>query len=118
MNSNLLTVLQRARARISVPGQWTRGAFALNAAGSAAGVRSWSPEATRWCAVGAVDAEVYALGLPDADAADLYVAALRALRGGLPNGFLMAIADFNDMHETVEPVLAVFDRAVARLVSP
>lgn len=90
------------RARGFIERGWCQGRTAFNAQG--ASVSSRSEEAVRWCAVGALMAAVPA-GRPMTIRHPAY-ARLREVVG-------MDVAVFNDAQETVEPVLAAFDRAIA-----
>lgn len=47
-----VTILRRARKRVSDPGRWTQGQMARKPTGT--GVTAKNPEACRWCAVGAI----------------------------------------------------------------
>jgi hypothetical protein len=110
----VLEVLRRARARLAVPGQWAKGGFAFDAKGKSVGAASAG--ATCWCVMGAVQCEAVLLG---GSAATTYVHDARvALLSALPSDFYGLIGDdFNDKQATVEPVLDLFDRTIARLES-
>ena len=114
MTTPLLEVLRRARLRLTVPGQWTKGALARDA--SARIVPDRSPAATCWCAAGAVFTEASAL-LSDNEANALAVSAIAKLRAAVPGGPCLDLSAFNDAQETVVPVLDVFDAVIARLES-
>lgn len=101
--STALEVLRRARARLAQPGAWTKDFDARNAAGEP--VDADCPEATCWCAWGAVIVE----------SGGDYGAAIEELAWALSTPREARISAFNDAQETVEPVLAMFDRAIARL---
>lgn len=97
------TLLIRARALIERG--WCRGANARDAKGSA--IESQSKDATAWCAAGAL----FAAGLVPDDECWHHpvVRHFQAAIGGNRN-----IQGFNDDQETVEPILAAFDRAIKR----
>jgi len=93
------TLLIRARALL-VRG-WCRGTPARSRLGVQ--VSPLSRRAVAWCAGGALfAARLTASGLDYHRAAARLIAAI----GGV------SVADFNDTQETVEPVLAAFDRAI------
>ena len=81
---------------------WCRGTDAIDKSGVAA--QPWSEDAVAWCASGALEAA-------QAGASDLeYRRALLRLQDATGDEL---IAAFNDRQQTVEPILAVFDRAIA-----
>lgn len=92
------------RARGFIERGWCREASARDLNGYKVPARSSG--AVSWCAFGAL----IAAGLPTHDTAHpaylKLVYAVKALGGS-------DIADFNDRQETVEPILAAFDRAIA-----
>jgi hypothetical protein len=90
------------RARGFVGRGWSRGAPARNAHGSA--VEARSDKAVAWCMYGAL----VAVGVFDGD--DWLPSAQSRLDAAIGGDALWA---FNDEQETVEPVLAAFDRAIA-----
>lgn len=90
---------------------WTKGAYARNAEGQKT---AWlSPEATCWCARGALLAAAEVNG-------DFYsenwdnVNKITSIIEHRPCGGL-GLLDFNDAQDTVEPILAVFDEVIAEL---
>jgi hypothetical protein len=87
------------RVRGFVERGWCRHAPALDADGKDVG--SYISCAVAWCAEGAVRAS----GMPD-----LYYLAIRRLLAAVCG---QPLWEFNDQQETVEPVLAAFDRAIA-----
>jgi len=89
------------RARGLLERGWCRGAQALDADGEP--VWGDSDRAVVWCAYGALCAAGMPLGAHNHPA-------VHRLTGGRDGFFL---ADFNNAQETVEPVLAAFDRAIA-----
>ena len=91
------------RARGFIVRGWCRNADAKDETGQA--VHAGSPEAVAWCAYGALKAAGSYVSL----AAVLRLE--RAIGGG--SGFGEGIGRFNDLQQTVEPVLAAFDRAIA-----
>jgi hypothetical protein len=94
------------RARALVARGWCRGARASSLLGFR--VSPYSSRAVAWCMSGALEAA--ALTESDLDRRRAHCR-LRAAIGGI------SVADFNDTQETVEPVLAAFDRAIAAGVS-
>jgi len=90
------------RARALVARGWCRGAAARNRFGFR--VCPLSSGAVAWCASGALEAA--ALVVSDLDRRHAWVR-LRSAIGGA------SIHAFNDTQETVEPILAAFDRAIA-----
>jgi hypothetical protein len=90
------------RARALVARGWCRGASASGLLGFR--VSPYSSRAVAWCMSGALEAA--ALIAADLDRHRARCRLLAAI-GGVP------VADFNDTQETVEPVLAAFDRAIA-----
>jgi hypothetical protein len=93
------------RARGFIERGWCRGSLALDATGNA--VDPTSERAVAWCANGAL----VALGVPwsPGDAFEHHPA-VRRLTVAIGGEF---IGTFNNTQETVEPVLAAFDRAIA-----
>lgn len=87
------------RARGFIERGWSRGTYARDANGSI--VPPHSPKAVCWCAVGAL----IAVGVHTPHPARNRL--LAAIRTG------ESLSTFNDRQETVEPVLAAFDRAIA-----
>lgn len=107
--SEIRTTLIAARERISEPEHWTQGRSARNAAGQAVGHNS--PDAVAYCALGALAwAANWTVGR-DPRSLTLYDQAAKALKGKETN---LLIGHFNDSHTHAE-VLALFDRAIARL---
>jgi hypothetical protein len=90
------------RARALVARGWCRGVPARNFIGFSVGPRS--RHATAWCMSGALYAA--ALVESDLDRRNAQCRLIAAIGGG-------DITDFNDTQETVEPVLAAFDHAIA-----
>lgn len=103
-----LEILRRARERILVPAKWTQRAYALNAAGMS--VYGHSPDAVRWCAVGAIRAEAPAWH-PQSSAA------MGALNGAAFRTEGMGVMSLNDLG-THAQVIAVFDAAIRSLEEP
>jgi len=123
-------ILVRARARIADRERWCRGAFAWNARCSV--VYEWSPDAVRWCAVGAVKAEAMALTVADEPyrpstyqrrvhaAVERLASALPRRRGATRPAIGAtgasdrgAVMTFNDRRPHAD-VLALFDEAIRR----
>jgi hypothetical protein len=101
----VLEALVEARGRLAPPGAWTKGEFARDADGHA--VDSLDPAAVCFCAAGAIDATT-------AGDFNLYSAARDALMEDMDS---RGLAHFNDTQNSVEPVLAQFDKTIARLES-
>lgn len=104
-----LELLKAARERIADPSRWAQRIFALNALGRS--VRPWSNDACCWCALGALEASRLApTPTPPAE-----LEAKLALAGELPAD-CRGIECFNDDGATTHAmVVALFDRAIARL---
>lgn len=99
-----LEILKAAREKIADEKNWMQREFAQD--GNARGIEPTSPEACKWCALGAIRAICETQSIWDA---------MDALRKGFPGGYRdYSIAMFNDSHTHPE-VLAVFDRAIAKL---
>ena len=92
------------RARGFIERGWCRGDLARDANGN--GVWPTEQQAVAWCAGGAL----IAAGMPYNVVSILAHPATRRLRAAIAGG---NIAGFNNRQETVEPVLAAFDRAIA-----
>jgi hypothetical protein len=90
------------RARALVARGWCRGVPARNFIGISVGPRSG--HATAWCMSGALNAA--ALVESDLDRRNAKCRLIAAIGG-------VSLAAFNDTQETVEPVLAAFDHAIA-----
>jgi hypothetical protein len=102
-------ILKKARGLLSQPGAWTRGWFAKDASGEPC--QSNDPSAVCFCAFGAVNKFSSGPGLRDANNE-----ATRALNDVVgADGTWKTFANFNDAQSTVEPVLAAFDAAIAKL---
>lgn len=109
----IVDILRRARARLAVPGRWTRGAYGRTADGKSSLARF--ERCVCWCAMGAVRAEVY----QDATLTNPTVmdhAVLEPLtRTLIERGYLHGLSVFNDAQTSVGPVLALYDETIARL---
>lgn len=93
-----IAVLKSARARISDPEHWTRGALSRNICGDE--VSADSPNACQWCMVGVLDISGFS---PEVWRAESY---LKLTTGGY-------IDQFNDHPDTTHAdVLAAYDRAI------
>jgi hypothetical protein len=90
------------RARSLLKRGWCRGTAAQTSFGLP--VSLYSRWAVAWCASGALKAA--RTGTSDLDYRRASIRLIAAIGG-------VNIADFNDRQETVEPVLAAFDRAIA-----
>lgn len=96
--SRAADTLRKARALIETKG-WAQGWFAFNASGTR--VNPWSPEATMFCAAGA---------MTEADATSDEYNLLASGMGTLPP----CIVGWNDRRgRTKAEVLSAFDRAIA-----
>jgi hypothetical protein len=89
------------RARGFIERGWCRGAYAKDACAGL--VSPGSREAVRWCMLGALQAAGW-------NGLDFGHPAYLRLQGAVGGG---RVGDFNDDQETVEPVLAAFDRTIA-----
>lgn len=100
--SEVVSLLKAARALISDPDKWTQGVFARNKEGSR--ISSTSPEATCWCASGAVNSIGFG-------SFNIRCGTLDAME---KHGFGDSIEKFNDTHTHTE-VLAEFDNVIAAI---
>lgn len=105
-----LEALKKARALLSKPGKWTTGAFARNRSGKSLD-DGFAAGATCFCAMGAVEKvtgePIYG---PLATQCD------RTLRTVLVDmGHGESIPEYNDSRRSVNSVLRLFDRAIAKL---
>lgn len=101
MSDPVLDLLTRARARIEKPEAWTKGAIARTSDDERTLARD--PQATCWCALGAIAAE---------RGGEVHHPAWQAVQQQLPAG--ESIGSFNDHPDTTHAdVLALFDRAIA-----
>jgi hypothetical protein len=101
-----IEILKAARELLAMPGAWTKGHYAKNSSGYQ--VYPFEPEAACFCSYGAMSRFAAEGGTANLHAAE------DAVRAQVPNGDLIG---FNDAQESVEPVLAAFDRAIAKLES-
>jgi hypothetical protein len=108
MSAQLVTVLRGARDRLAVPGQWTKKHFARSADGDA--VSCSSKDAVCWCVEGAIGVEASRLLRGGKDERGLYWAAISAAERLVPEVDRLFV--FNDAQSSVEPVLALLDRAI------
>ena len=105
---DVLTTLKEARILLSTPKAWTINCLARNAREQAV-----SPEdetSVCWCAAGAL----YKVN-PGLDGAAL--AAWNVLDRTAFEIHGLSVATFNDAQKSVEPVLELFDRAIAKWAS-
>jgi hypothetical protein len=105
-----LEILKQARELLAQPGAWIRCTYARDDLGVA--VRGTDSDAVCWCTLGALHRVI---GSDDIQF-DRYVGIKDVLRREIPEDY-ESIGDFNDDQDNVGPVLAVFDRAIARLES-
>lgn len=101
-----LEILKAARELISVPERWTRDYYAKTEDGL--NVASNDPRAVKWCALGAIERG----GKHDRGASSDTEDFIEKLIGNPSR----SLASFNDSH-THPDVLALFDRAIAKLES-
>jgi len=101
----VLSNLKAARELLAQPGKWTKHVYARDPSGNAVPPRR--DNAVCFCALGALRK------VTNAFAEDIIRSEITALEGCLPGPF--AIDVFNDAQASVEPVLAVFDEAIAKL---
>jgi len=97
-------ILLKAREILATPGKWCRGHYAVDSIGSMRGVDS--PEACQLCALGAV-AKVAGWRTAFDNALVKLTEAMQAKHLG------SNIPVFNDRCKTVEPVLELYDKAIA-----
>jgi hypothetical protein len=96
-------VLVKARALLAQPGAWTKGWFARTADGSDV---EWDhPEATCWCASGAI------LKCGGSPGDGVHFRVYNELCGGQS---MYRLHEINDMQDDVGPILRAFDRAIER----
>lgn len=93
-------ILIAARKTIENPGNWCRGAVALDAENQPVG--SWDSSACKWCAYGAIS--------KFAGFGSELMRVLDTLEDHLCG---VKIGDYNDTHNHAE-VLAMFDKAIAK----
>ncbi len=104
---NTLELLKAARERISSEESWTQGAFAENSDGAPVMVKS--PEACRWCAIGALES----ISPPDEPL--VFRRAFRELSATLDDfGWDRRMAAYNDM-SSHKQVLFLYDVTIRRL---
>jgi hypothetical protein len=96
------------RARGFLERGWCRGVFALDAHGRQ--VAETSDQAVAWCAIGALLASGMPRPLMKHPAYSRHPA-MRRLQAAIGNW--RNVGNFNNRQETVEPVLAAFDAAIA-----
>lgn len=102
----VVSLLQKAKARIYEEKNWTIQRLAVNVGGVQ--IHPTSEGACRWCALGAIIS-----ALPDADTMNSAVSVLNRVIGTRdPSENLEPIAYFNDTRAHSE-VLAKFDEAIA-----
>jgi hypothetical protein len=100
-------ILRYARALLAKPGGWTKVFYARTS--RSVGTDANADNACKFCAIGAIMRASHDLGdplIPRIDAGN-------ALRWALPVG--QGVISFNDAQTTVKPVLALYDRAIAKL---
>jgi hypothetical protein len=99
------SVLRAARTRIENPRRWCQGAFAAR---GVLIVKPASKRATRWCAIGAVHAE---LGTDPGDLSDVPSPVLAALWDAAKALYSEGTWMVNDTHSH-DDILRVFDEAI------
>lgn len=99
-------ILQKARDLLAQPGKWGQGAYACDADGNI--VKPNSDAACRFCALGAV---YHVMGLegPTREGRPEPLSILYKAYGA-EDGLAYAV---NDEAQSVEPVLAIYDKAIA-----
>lgn len=102
-----IEVLRRALEIISDPVKWTQGTFARDQYGNS--VAPDSPEACRWCALGAIDRAAKDIGVAEGVSSGSRDRLVVAAGGPIP-----PIND-TDGHAVI---LAAFDKAIASEVTP
>lgn len=107
-----LQILKRARELVAT--SWTTGSFARSAERKS--VPSTSTEACSWCAVGALRKATVECESFDWGFSDDYATARDAVNAEVPqNAVLGGLTDFNDAQADNKAVVALFDRAIAKL---
>lgn len=109
-NNQLLAILRLGRARIAQG--WCVGNFAQTRGGGMC--HPSDPEAVHWCARGAVGSD-WNTGINEDAEAALYAALPAEYQGSTWGGSGNSVANFNNHHRTQADVLALFDRAIAKL---
>ena len=100
-----LEILKKARAKIRSPKRWVQGTIAETA--KKRGTNAKSPRAVRWCAFGALCVSTPRHHVFDREGAYQVLCMMAPGR---------SIIEFNDRKTTThEKILAVFDKAIARL---
>lgn len=105
-NTEVMDLLREARALISDPDKWTQGALARNAHGSE--VAHYSPDACKWCAVGAISRVAASNNASYDTEMSAYSSLVQASRRLF---YSDAVGEVNDTHSHTD-VLALFDRAI------
>lgn len=106
-DNKVLKVLRTARGLVDKG--WTTGALAMNKKGKRVPVKS--PEAVSFCAIGALRRAEFKLGAPGTA-----TKARIELRKALPkDAYTDSIVEFNDYSDGKDRVVALFDRAIARV---
>jgi len=111
-NTEAIDLLREARALISDPDKWTQGTLARNAYGSE--VAHYSPDACKWCAVGAISRVAASNNASYETEMSAYSALVQASRILFDSD---AVGEVNDTH-THADVLALFDRAIELISYP
>lgn len=111
---NKLEILKAARDTLANKG-WTKHFFAFDAQGNMC--RGWNKDACKFCALGALE---HVMGQPSPGNGMPLVAfeIWDALANEIPHTDeyeFDGIGDFNDHAESVDEVLALFDRVIAKL---
>jgi hypothetical protein len=101
-------IIERALEIVSDEARWTRGAMARNKLGHSCS--AWDQEATRFCAVGAINRAAFDLLGESLDGTIIEIAETCVLAAnGLEHSSLPSVND----HEGRDAVVAMFQRALA-----
>jgi hypothetical protein len=106
-----LDILRYARALLAKRGGWTKVFYARTA--KSIGTDATADNACKFCALGAIMRASHDLGI-DYGELSHKVYAVNALRQALPVRD-QGVISFNDAQTTVKPILAAYDRAIAKL---
>lgn len=109
-----IRILERAQERIRDPKHWTQGVEARRASGHPCAEDS--PAAVRWCATGALYAEVPPGGSTQAER-DARIAAFKALSevATADRESIVSINDEGPRREAHARIMELFDRTIATL---
>lgn len=114
MTTTVADILRKAKSLIPTPAQWTKGHFARDSFGNIADPHD--SKARCYCAMGAVQAATFTIGMHFTSEEDAAEGALETALGtlddcGLTHG---CVPDFNDHPDTThEQILRLFEVAIA-----